>query len=160
MFSVLPPTLFLLLLAMIVAHLVVPVAGPGPLMVRLPGLLPLSVGLWGTVSWSRQFQRADTGIRTFDEPDHLVECGLFAHSRNPMYLGFLLALVGLALLLGTASTALGPLAFGVAAHRVYIPFEEARMSARFGPRYAAYRRRVGRWWGRRHPSRPPGADRR
>ncbi|MCB9493981.1 MAG: hypothetical protein H6681_00895 [Desulfobacteraceae bacterium] len=33
-------------------------------------------------------------MQTFDDPDILISDGLFKISRNPMYLGFLIALLG------------------------------------------------------------------
>lgn len=112
---------------------------------RATGALVATAGLALTVRSARVFDRVDTNVRTFDDPDHLVDTGAFARTRNPMYLGFGLALAGVALMLGTAVAWLGPLAFLVAADRWYVPFEERRMTARFGSSYEEYRARVPRW---------------
>lgn len=77
-------------------------------------------------------------------PDRLVTGGPYAVTRNPMYLGHLLFLAGLALL--TRS----PLAAGTAV--ALVPWfdrrarrDEARLRARFGAEFDAYCRRVPRW---------------
>ncbi|MCE3289332.1 MAG: hypothetical protein K0R83_1344, partial [Caulobacter sp.] len=83
--------------------------------------------------------------RTFDDPDVLVTGGPFRFTRNPMYLGFLLLLAGVALGLGAASPWIVPVVFWLLADRWYIPFEERAMRRTFGEAYEAYARRVRRW---------------
>ena len=116
---------------------------------RLVGLVPLVVGIVVNVGGARHFDRVGTNIRTFDDPGHLVDDGLFARTRNPTYVGFTLLLVGVAALLGSVIAWLAPVTFFVAADRWYIPFEERRMAARFGSAFFRYRERVPRWIGRR-----------
>lgn len=104
----------------------------------------LALSVWG----KRTFQRARTNVPTFGEPTRLVDHGPFAHTRNPMYLGFALALVGVSLVGGTVWGFTCPLLFLLVSARVYIPFEEQRMMQAFGESYVDYRRRVPRWLGR------------
>lgn len=142
----LPPNLVvLILLVMVALTLVLPIAVWPPSSWRLVGLGPVVGGIGLTVGGSRIFSRVRTNIKTFDDPDVLVADGPFRRSRNPMYLGFVLFLVGVAILLGAASAWVGPIAFFVAADRWYIPFEEVRMSETFGPAYATYTSTVRRW---------------
>lgn len=128
------------------AALSVVVRGPVlPTWARTAGLVPLLAGAGLVLRGARLFERVGTNICTVDDPDRLVESGPFRWTRNPMYLGFVGLLVGAALLLGTAAAWLGPVVFVVAADRWYVPFEERRMAARFGPAYDEYRSRVPRW---------------
>jgi protein-S-isoprenylcysteine O-methyltransferase Ste14 len=148
--KILPPALYLLLaLASTAVGLLVPVAGPvggaGGWVLRLAGLILLVGGLAVTVLGSRRFATVGTNINTFRDPDLLVTDGLFGLTRNPMYLGFLVSLVGVAGAVGSLSALFGPLLFAGAAQWWYIPFEEQRMEAQFGPAYDHYRRHVGRW---------------
>ncbi len=146
--QVLPPKLVLVLLvAMVPLGLAVPVLGipPGPW--RLVGIVPALIGVSVTLGGGQLFARADTNIKTFDDPDVLVSTGLFRRTRNPMYFGFVLLLAGAALLIGGVSAWVGPVAFFVAADRWYIPFEEERMTQTFGADYEEYRGRVPRWVG-------------
>lgn len=105
----------------------------------------LVLGL-GMAQWhARLFRRIGTNINTFGEPGTLTTAGLFAHTRNPMYLGMLMALAGVAMLLGALSPWLMVLLFFVVAQGWYIPVEERAMAARFGCQYTDYCRDVRRW---------------
>jgi protein-S-isoprenylcysteine O-methyltransferase Ste14 len=144
---ILPPHLVLVLLgAMAALHLIV----PGPMVLAFPhnlvGLAVAALGLAITLSGARLFARVGTNIRTFNEPGVLVTDGLFQWSRNPMYLGFVLLLLGTAILLGTATPLLAPLLFAIVADRWYIAFEERALQHKFGADYAAYMRRTRRWF--------------
>lgn len=81
-----------------------------------------------------------------DRPDQvLVQGGPYRFSRNPIYLGFLVALAGFALrsgdLWGWVAVAVGHLLLD----RLVVAREEAYLATRFGAAYEAYRRRVRRW---------------
>ena len=148
----LPPQVFVLCgLASTAIGLLVPVAGPLGLVVRLVGIPFLVAGIALAKRSAALFEQSDTNIKTFDEPDVLVRTGPFRFSRNPMYLGFTLALGGVALLVGSLSAVIGPVFFWLLADRWYVPFEERRMMARFGPAYQQYRSIVPRWVGRQRP---------
>jgi protein-S-isoprenylcysteine O-methyltransferase Ste14 len=141
-----PPELVLILLvAMAGLYFVL----PGPVVVAFPynlaGAVVAALGLLITLSGARLFGRVGTNIKAFNEPGVLVTEGPFRWSRNPMYLGFVLLLLGTAILLGTATPFLGPLIFAIAADRWYIAFEERAMRQKFGADYEAYMRRTRRW---------------
>ncbi len=78
-------------------------------------------------------------------PERLVSGGVFALSRNPIYLGDALVLAG-ALLWWQAVLA-APLvpAFMAFITRRFIRGEERWIAAAYGAEYAAYRARVRRW---------------
>lgn len=142
----LPPRLFLFcLLAMIGMDQLLPVRDVIPAPWTWAGLAVAGIGVFLTLSSAMRFRRLETNIVTFDDPESVVDTGFFAWSRNPMYLGFTLALVGVAVFLGSPMPFLMVLVFFLAADRWYIPFEEARMRAIFGERYADYCGRVRRW---------------
>jgi len=145
-FRMLPPRLVLLLLLSILALWKF---SPGPDLVTGPWrLLGVPIGLLGIVillGASRQFKTMKTNIKTFDAPGILVTNGWFRHSRNPMYLGFTLLLLGAAVVTGGAFTFAPPLVFALISQWIYIPFEESAMSRAFGEEYACYRRGVRRW---------------
>jgi len=143
---IMPPTLFwFCILGMVLLAWVWPLATVLPPPFNVVGVIPLCAGLGFAIWGSRKFERVGTTIKTFDQPDHLVEDGLFRISRNPMYLGFFLTLVGVWLVMGALSSLLGVLLFLVVADRWYIPFEEQVLSARFAGAYDAYRSRTRRW---------------
>jgi protein-S-isoprenylcysteine O-methyltransferase Ste14 len=75
----------------------------------------------------------------------MVTSGIYRCTRNPMYLGFLLALVGWAAFLSHALAFAGPPFFVACMDRFQILPEERALAAKFGPQFAAYRRSVRRW---------------
>ena len=66
-----------------------------------------------------------------------------------MYLGLVLAGFGAALVSATLAAVVLSAAFALTVRYWYIAYEERAMRRRFGERYAAYCRSVGRWLGRR-----------
>lgn len=145
----LPPALVLLSIVFATAlSSVLPGAGPGSLAWRLPGAFLLVIGAALSARGSALFAQVGTNVHTFGEPGKLVATGLFGFSRNPMYLGFLILLTGVAVLLGTLTAWVAPLAFFAAASFWYIPFEEQRMRDTFGTDYERYQQTVNRWIGR------------
>lgn len=78
----------------------------------------------------------------------LVTDGVFRISRNPMYLGLVLLLIGWALWLGSITPWLVVPVFVAGVTVAQIVPEERALAERFGETYVAYRRRVARWIGR------------
>jgi protein-S-isoprenylcysteine O-methyltransferase Ste14 len=77
--------------------------------------------------------------------DSLVQEGVFAHSRNPLYLGNFLALVGFCLVHDSALCYLVGIPFFAFAYLAITAAEEEFLQARFGAEYEAYCRRVPRY---------------
>jgi protein-S-isoprenylcysteine O-methyltransferase Ste14 len=77
--------------------------------------------------------------------DALVDRGMFAHSRNPLYVANLLLFLGLAIVHNGWAMYLIVLPFFVVAYVCIVAAEEAFLVERFGAAYAEYRRRVPRW---------------
>lgn len=77
-------------------------------------------------------------------PDRLVTSGPYAVVRNPMYVGHLVFLLGLALVFRSR---IGAAIFAGTAvwYRQRVLEDEAKLAAAFGEEYEAYRRRVARW---------------
>lgn len=81
-----------------------------------------------------------------DKPDTtMVEAGPFRFSRNPIYLGFLLAMLGFALRWGDLWGWVALAAGHFLLDRLVVAKEEAYLTTRFGAAYEAYRGRVRRW---------------
>jgi protein-S-isoprenylcysteine O-methyltransferase Ste14 len=75
----------------------------------------------------------------------LVDTGMFAHSRNPLYLANLLLFLGLAIVHNGWAMYLILLPFFLGAYVCIIAAEEQYLFGRFGEAYADYARRVPRW---------------
>lgn len=111
----------------------------------LLGIAPVLAGIVISKNGSDRFGYAQTTIMTFDEPSVLVVDGLYGFSRNPMYLGFALLILGVWVLLGTLSTLYVAVLFILITDRCYIRFEEAMLDRKFGKAYREYKKRVRRW---------------
>lgn len=92
-----------------------------------------------------QLKRRGTAVEPWKGASTLLQSGLFAFSRNPIYLGFALTYLGFATAMDS------PLALAmivpclIVIDRYVIVREEAHLSAVFGAEYDAYRRKVRRW---------------
>ena len=93
------------------------------------------------------FRRARTTVNPLrpDKATALVTSGIFRWTRNPMYLGLSLALLGWAAYLAHPLAALGVPAFVVWMNQWQIPQEERALAQLFGDEFARYRTRVRRW---------------
>jgi protein-S-isoprenylcysteine O-methyltransferase Ste14 len=142
----LPPAYACLaILVMVGLHFVAPVVVLLAFPWNLSGLLPLAVGLAFNMIASRRFEQVDTTIKPFQPSSALVVEGLFLISRNPMYLGGVLILLGVALLLGTLTPFAVIPGFIILLTETFIKVEERMLEARFGEAYRSYKRQVRRW---------------
>jgi protein-S-isoprenylcysteine O-methyltransferase Ste14 len=130
---------------MLLLLLLFPSAGFLDFPARLLGALPLLVGLGLAVLGSNLFEKAGTNINTFADPDVLITDGLYRFSRNPMYLGFVLLLLGAAILLGSTPALVVAAAYFLITDRWYIAFEERAMARVFGEAYRRYQQQTRRW---------------
>jgi len=96
------------------------------------------------------FIRAKTTVNPLrvDRSTSLVVTGLYRVSRNPMYLGLMMVLIGWALLLGSVGAILLIILFERVMVIAQIRPEEVALAAKFGNEYANYASRVHRWLGR------------
>jgi len=83
---------------------------------------------------------------TGTNPGHLITRGIYRYSRNPQYVGLVVALTGLALLRPSARAFLLA-AILAAVYGTWVPCEETYLERRFGARYVRYRRATPRWFG-------------
>lgn len=76
---------------------------------------------------------------------HLITSGLYRYSRNPMYLGLLVMLIGWGLYLGSLSPlSMLPLFIRLLTKQQIEP-EEIILMDKFGPEYKDFQQRVRRW---------------
>ncbi|MDQ7050744.1 MAG: isoprenylcysteine carboxylmethyltransferase family protein [Enterobacterales bacterium] len=75
----------------------------------------------------------------------LVISGFYRFTRNPMYLGMFLVLLGTALLFGSLASLLLLPAFIGAINYLQISNEEKALETLFGEEYLSYKQRVRRW---------------
>ena len=142
----LPPVwVFVSVLAMSALHWTLPVARVFPSPWNWLGLLPLGCGLALAAAAAGLFARRGTGIVPFTPVTTLITTGPYRFTRNPMYLGMVSALIGLAILLGTLTPWLPIPIFAWWIDRRFIRQEEAMLEAQFAEEYRDLKRRVRRW---------------
>ena len=144
--KLLPPQLFYInIVLMILLHFLVPIKILLNFPVTLIGIALFIIGGITAQKEKSRFAKVNTNIKTFDKPDKLLTDGLYKYSRNPMYLGFVIALLGVWLLLGSLSPILIVLIFIFITNTVYISFEEKMMGDTFGELYFAYKNKTRKW---------------
>ena len=110
-------------------------------------LLFISVGITVAISGVLEFIKFKTTV----DPLHpgksktIVQSGVYAFTRNPMYLGMLLVLLGWADFLDSLNAFAGAVFFFLYIDRFQIRPEETILSANFGEAYLNYLSEVRRW---------------
>lgn len=96
--------------------------------------------LWSLVSFGRSFR---VGIDP-DRPDQLITAGIFAFSRNPIYVAFALVLIGEFLAFPHPILLIYLIAAVALFHRQVLR-EERFLAGYYGERYRSYQQRVRRY---------------
>lgn len=144
-----PPMLFgvLVAFAMWVVALLSDTIAPLATGRTLVAVVVALVGLVFVFSGALAFRRARTTLNPLQPETSavLVSSGVYAISRNPMYVGFLLVLIAWAVLLYSAWVIVGPVAFVLYISRFQIAPEERALLEKFGEGFVSYTARVPRW---------------
>ena len=108
-------------------------------------LAALGVGI--ALSGVLSFRRARTTVNPLkpESSSALVTSGIYRLTRNPMYLGMAVVLLGWAAWLGSPWMLLGVATFAAYITRFQIVPEERALMRLFGAAFATYRARVRRW---------------
>jgi len=122
------------------AVLVIPGRSLGTAILMLTGVVISALGF-------AAFRRARTTVNPMKpgSASVLVAGGIYRLTRNPMYLGFLVGLLGWGVWLANIVAFLLLPAFVFYMNRFQIAPEERALVARFGPAFVAYQTRVRRW---------------
>ena len=93
------PTHFVLLsiLSMLALHFLLPLRTIVPQPWNLTGLIPLIAGIIINLAADMDFHKAGTTVKPYENSSTLLTRGVFYFTRNPMYLGFVLIMIGIAL---------------------------------------------------------------
>jgi protein-S-isoprenylcysteine O-methyltransferase Ste14 len=122
-----------------------------PIMVLVPspwtllGIFPLVAGLAVNLQADRAFHRAGTAVNPFEPSSALVTSGPYRWTRNPMYLGFVLILIGAAILSGSLSPYIIVAAFTLLLDVKFIRREEQKLATIFGIQWEIYSHKTHRW---------------
>ena len=144
--KILPPTYFFSCLVIsVVLHFFFPIKQIILLPYNWLGFLFFFLG--GTLNiWTDQlFKKEKTTVKPLEKPSTLIQKGPFKISRNPMYLGMALLLVGAGFILGSITSFIGTILFIIAMEVRFIPTEEKFMFEQFSEEFEAYKKKVRRW---------------
>ncbi|MCP4167781.1 MAG: isoprenylcysteine carboxylmethyltransferase family protein [Chloroflexi bacterium] len=143
---ILPPTYFFCAIVLaVLLHFLLPVHQFFAFPWRLLGLVPLLIGVLLNVLADRTFKKYGTTVKPFEDSNALVTAGVFNVTRNPMYLGMVLILLGAASLLGSVTPFAAFIFLGVLLDYMFISPEEQMLEDIFGDQFRQYRKRVRRW---------------
>ncbi|WP_429911297.1 methyltransferase family protein [Glycocaulis sp.] len=111
------------------------------------GLLVAALGVAIAASGILAFSKARTTVSPIDPgaATALVVTGIYNYTRNPMYLGMVVMLLGWTIILGHPGGLVGAALFVAYIDRFQIQPEERALQALFGDAFTAYRARVRRW---------------
>ena len=112
---------------------------------NLIGFLFFVIGTVLNIWTDQLFKKVNTTVKPFEKPSTLILKGPFKISRNPMYLGMALLLVGAGFILGSITSFIGTILFIIAMEVRFIPTEEKFMFEQFGEEFEAYKKKVRRW---------------
>lgn len=97
------------------------------------------------VMYVRLVMKKHQTSHTFDKSTTVIDKSFFSLSRNPIYLGMVLVLIGMCTWMNNAWTFPAPIFFFLVMQFKFIPFEEKKMEQELGAKYLEYKKRVRRW---------------
>ena len=105
------------------------------------GALGVGLAIWGVVT----LRRHRTTVMPDGVSEVLVTAGAYRRFRNPIYLGEVMALLGIAEITKNIWFAAAAGAFYILVTKLQIVSEERHLEARFGEAYRDYKARSRRW---------------
>lgn len=122
-----------------------PLPFTAPPILQYLGLALTFVGFLLGVAAFMEFRRARTTLDPHGSTKQLVTSGIYRFTRNPIYLGFLLMVIGLPLNSGLYWGLVMALFYVLTMNRLIIQHEEAYLERKFGKTYTSYASHVRRW---------------
>jgi protein-S-isoprenylcysteine O-methyltransferase Ste14 len=140
-----PPVFVVLSLILIVLfYFIVPEYNKVPFPQSLAGIVIIFIGFMLMGKTWDLFKKYNTTL-DFEKSAHLVKEGVFSKTRNPMYIGMFLLLLGLAICFRNIFSLIVPFGFLLIIQLLFIPKEEKLMLGEFGQEYLDYKKKVRRW---------------
>jgi len=144
--KIFPPTHFYTyLIISVLLHYVFPVKQIINKPFIYAGIIFIIIGIMFNILADKIFKKQKTTVKPDQKPTSLIVHGPFRISRNPMYLGMTLFLIGAGIYLGSITSFIGVILFIAAMEFYFIPDEERMMKEAFGEDFENYKRKVRRW---------------
>ena len=141
-----PPivALIFIVIALVLGRFV-PISINVSVVLRNVGFALTFIGLLCGVGAFLEFRKARTTLDPHGSTKQLVTSGIYRFTRNPIYLGFLLMVIGFPLNAGFYSGIVVAPLFTLAMNRLVIEKEETYLEKKFKDVYTSYKSRVRRW---------------
>ena len=141
-----PPTHFYTyLIISVLLHFIFPIKQIINTPFNYAGIVLILIGIILNILADKIFKDQKTTVKPDQKPTSLIDYGPFRISRNPMYLGMTLFLIGTGIFLGSIISFVGAIFFIAAMEILFIPDEEKLMSEAFGKEFENYKKKVRRW---------------
>ncbi len=113
------------------------------------GIAVLIIGIGVIVAARRELSRYGQPTDPGKPTSRIVSSGVFSISRNPLYLGIVILIIGLSLIINSWWVLVLLVIEIILCHIILIFPEERYLASTFGSYYEEYRRSVYRWFGRK-----------
>jgi protein-S-isoprenylcysteine O-methyltransferase Ste14 len=144
--KVLPPTcLYLAIIVILLLHFFFPIANVIPTPWNYLGAIPFVLGVTLNFIADHSFKKYGTTVKPFEESSVLITTGVYQVSRNPMYLGFVLMLIGIVIFQVSLAPYVVVVVFAVLMDIGFIGSEERMLEKKFCTAWLDYKRKVRRW---------------
>lgn len=141
-----PPLIFLLLILFAYGvHCYYPVNIGMPVTLKYIGWFVIVFAFSLVIFISRIFKRVETHIEPWEPTTAIISTGIYAYSRNPIYVAMCLSTIGTGLILNSLSVLLSFIPSAVLIFFVAIKKEEVYLQQKFGEEYLQYKNSVRRW---------------
>ena len=105
----------------------------------------IGAGIALVLSTARRFKKAGTNIEPWKSTSTIMQDGIYSRSRNPIYLGMVVAHAGFAIAGQSLGAAVTCLVFFFVIQTYVIAREEKYLESKFGDEYLSYKENVRRW---------------
>jgi len=119
----------------------IPAVVPAAWLGAMVFVLALALFAWAIATMSR----AGTNVPSTRPTTTIVDTGPFRYTRNPIYVGMMLGLIGLAVAFNSLWLLLMLVPFALVIRYAVVTREEAYLERKFGDAYRGYCARVRRW---------------
>lgn len=141
-----PPLIFIFTMAVAYGiHQLWPLSISKHPVLHYTGLILILLGITLMMMTGYLFFRAKTHIEPWKPTTTVITTGVFAWSRNPIYLAFCIATVGIGLYLNSLWITGSVIIAAILVYHIAIKKEEAYLAEKFGAKYLEYKNRVRRW---------------
>lgn len=141
-----PPLIFLgVILVAYVIDFIQPLRIAETSWIMLVGIVPVALALIIIMTAFLSFRRVKTHIEPWKPTSTIVSGGIFGISRNPIYLAFCCANIGIGMILNSWWVLLGFMPTAILIYLIAIKPEEIYLERKFGKEYLQYKSTVRRW---------------